>query len=40
MFKYVMHYLTNLLIILHYKINLVVYEPCGSVVIYPQSQHG
>ena len=35
-----MHYLSNLLIILHYKSTLIVYELCGSVVIYPQSQHG
>ena len=35
-----MHCLSNLLIILHYKSALIVYEPCGSVVIYPQSPHG
>ena len=32
-----MHYLSNLLIILHYNSILIVYEPCGSMVIYPQS---
>ena len=35
-----MHYLSNLLIILHYKSTLIVYELCGSVVIYQQSPHG
>ena len=35
-----MHYLSNLLIILYYKSTEIVYEPCGSVVIYPESPHG
>ena len=28
-----------LLIILHYKSTLIIYELCGSVVIYPQYHH-
>ena len=35
-----MHYLSNLLTILHYKSTLIVYELCGSAVIYPQSHMG
>ena len=33
-------YLSKLLIILHYKSTLIVYELCGSVVIYIQSHTG